>query len=74
MGFAELRVVDFFDPFFAADQMGWLFSAGGYVAISFALSDWSRIYVRADVEGALLESSMHRGEVFPVLSTILSFF
>ena len=56
------------------DQMGWLFSGGGYLGASFALSDWSRLYVRADVEAATLESSMHAGEVFAVLSTIFSFY
>jgi hypothetical protein len=75
-GYAELRFVDRFDPGFpfAFDQTGWLLSVGGYVGVSFALSDWSRLYVRADVEAATVQASMHDGEVFPVLSTIFSFF
>jgi hypothetical protein len=75
-GYAELRFFDAFDPGFpfAFDQGGWLLSVGGYVGVSFALSDWSRLYVRADIEAAAVQASMHTGEVFPVLSTIFSFF
>jgi hypothetical protein len=76
-GLAELRKVDVFDPVFgepsfAVDQLGGLVSAGGYVALSIGLGPSARLFIRADVEGALLDSSMHFGEVFPVLSTLVS--
>ena len=47
--------------------------AGGYLAVSFRLSDSKRLFIRADVEYARLESSMNAGEVFAVLSVLLSF-
>jgi hypothetical protein len=75
-GFAELRIT-FFDAFgneLAFDQFGGLLSAGGYLAFSMRLSRSSRLYIRADLEAAWLESSMHVGEVFPVISAILSVF
>jgi len=77
-GFAQLRVIDFVDPFLGfadtSNQVGAMGSGGGYLALSFGLSSSSRLYVRTDLEGAYFESSMHRGEVVAMLSIIMSFF
>jgi hypothetical protein len=75
-GYAELRVAEF-DPFFGGtfpvDQSGVVLSGGGYLALSIGLGGSVDLFIRADVEGAYVEASMHFGEVLPILSTILSF-
>lgn len=76
-GFAELRVVVFIDSFGRTgtfDSLGGLVSGGGYLAFSARLSDTARLYIRGDFEAAWVDASMDEGEMFPVISAILSMF